>query len=206
MQVGKEKKMKTKYYEGCKELAREIRKKYNLNNHRILPSQMIKICKSEGVDYIDLNPHFKKVRGAYYYNSEEGASIVIKKGLPRDPYSFTIGHELKHHLTDRHKLISCCLDNSIEEVEIGAEIFSAELIFPENDFVKILKEMNVSYGSCTATHIVELKNKTQTTLSYAGLAKRAEFFGFANSKAFTQIKWKKLEEELYGIPFYKVKR
>jgi hypothetical protein len=48
-----------------------------------------------------------------------------------------------------------------------------------------------------------LKRETQTTLSYAGLAKRAEFLGFAPQKSLGKIAWKTLGETIYGVPFYK---
>jgi hypothetical protein len=61
----------------------------------------------------------------------------------------------------------------------------------------------ISMGGCTPQDLVRLKRETGTTLSYAGLAKRAEYLGYAREGAFDSVKWKKLEEELYGPPFYK---
>ncbi|MGD0893082.1 MAG: hypothetical protein ABR923_16285, partial [Terracidiphilus sp.] len=40
-------------------------------------------------------------------------------------------------------------------------------------------------------------------LSYAGIAKRAEFLGFAPQNSLAKVAWKKLEESIYGVPFYK---
>jgi hypothetical protein len=51
--------------------------------------------------------------------------------------------------------------------------------------------------------LVRLKRETQTTLSYTGLAKRAEFLNFAPAGSLARVAWKKLEEQLYGEPFYK---
>lgn len=41
--------------------------------------------------------------------------------------------------------------------------------------------------------LVELKRKTKTTLSYAGLAKRTVLLRLADEKAFRDIRWTALE-------------
>jgi hypothetical protein len=51
--------------------------------------------------------------------------------------------------------------------------------------------------------LVRLKHESRTTLSYAGLAKRAEFLGYAGVGSLAKIKWKKIEEEIYGEPIHK---
>ena len=63
--------------------------------------------------------------------------------------------------------------------------------------------MGVGKGACTAENLVELKYQTETTPSYATLAKRAEFFEFAGEGAFAKVKWTKLAEAMYGEPIYK---
>jgi Zn-dependent peptidase ImmA (M78 family) len=145
----------------------------------------------------------RKLRGAYF-SDEIGATVMLAKGLPEDPMVFTMGHELKHHLVDRDLALSYCdASNESDPIEIGAEIFAAELIYPEQDFVSHLSEMGLSSGRCEPRHLVDLKRSTRTTLSYAGLAKRAEFLEFAPAGSLAGIRWKKLEEGLYGPPIYK---
>jgi hypothetical protein len=56
--------------------------------------------------------------------------------------------------------------------------FAAELIFPEGEYSRILQAMGVPQGQCAPEMLVRLKHETQTTLSYAALAKRAEFLTF----------------------------
>ncbi len=63
--------------------------------------------------------------------------------------------------------------------------------------------MHIDKGACTPQVLVHLKRETRTTLSYAGLAKRAEFLGFAERGSLANVKWKKLEEQLFGEPLYK---
>ena len=184
-------------------LATQTRDRYDLHTPRVLKSDLRRIYKDQGIQ-IDLWPYkLKGLRGAYFYD-EDGASVMLDKGLPDDPMIFTMGHELKHHLVDRASIVSLCdPSNQSTEIEIGAEIFAAELIYPEQMFCDDLNAMGVAIGSCAAQHIVKLKRETRTTLSYSGLAKRAEFLGFANQGSLAKVTWKKLEESIYGVPLYK---
>jgi Zn-dependent peptidase ImmA (M78 family) len=184
-------------------LAVEVRAKYGFATPRVLRSDLRRIYRDEGIR-IDLWPYkMKKLRGAYF-NDADGASVLLAKSLPQDPMVFTMGHELKHHLVDRDKIVALCdTSNKSAEIEIGAEIFAAELIYPEDMFRADLTSLGVLQGSCTARNIVDLKRQTDTTLSYAGLSKRAEFLGFAPLGTLARVAWKKLEESIYGIPFYK---
>src|SRR5580692_6499550 len=181
-------------------LAAEVRDQYDLQTPRVLKSDLRRIYKDQGIQ-VDLWPYkLKKLRGAYFYD-EDGASVMLAKGLPDDPTIFTMGHELKHHLIDRNSIVSLCdPSNQSTEIEIGAEIFAAELIYPEQMFCDDLLAMGVTMGCCSAQHIVTLKRDTQTTLSYAGLAKRAEFLGLASQNSLTKVSWKKLEEQMFGVP------
>jgi|CXWL01.1.fsa_nt_gi Zn-dependent peptidase ImmA (M78 family) len=130
---------------------------------------------------------------------------MLARGLPEDPFIFTMAHELKHHLVDRDKALAAYCDPSNEDdlVEKGAEVFAAELIFPEGDFKLWLETTHVGKGECTPPNLVKMKHETRTTLSYAGLAKRAERLGYAPFGSLEKIRWKKLEEEIYGEPTYK---
>jgi Zn-dependent peptidase ImmA (M78 family) len=186
-----------------KELARSTREKYGLTTPRVIKSQLRGIYRDQGIK-IDLWPHrMREVRGAYF-NDELGPTVMLVKGLPEDPMIFTMAHELKHHLVDRELSMACCSDrNANQHIEIGAEIFAAEFIFPEQDFLVALAEKGISTGNCTAEAIVRLKHETRTTLSYAGLAKRATFLGLAPAGSLDGVRWKKLEEEIFGEPLYK---
>ena len=190
------------YYERMKSLARDVRATAGLTTPRVLKSDLRAIYRRENIR-IDLWPHFKGLRGAYF-NDEHGASVVLNSSLPEDPRVFTMAHELKHHLVDRELgLAFCDVGNQNEEIEIGAEVFAAELIFPEQDFVAALAEMGIRKGTCTPESLVRLKTETRTTLSYAGLSKSAIRLGFAPEGTFLGVKWKKLEERINGEPVYK---
>ena len=191
------------YYDQLKELARSTRAKYGLTTPRVQKSHLRNIYRDQRIQ-IDLWPHrLREIRGAYFHD-EFGATVMLVKGLPEDPAIFTMAHELKHHLVDRDMPIACCSErNAMEHIEIGAEIFAAELIFPEMDFVDALAATGITTGKCTAEAIVRLKHDTRTTLSYAGLAKRACFLGLAPEGSLDDIRWKTLEEQIFGEPIYK---
>ena len=190
------------YYEEMKDRAQSVRSQFGLTTPRVLRSDLRRIYREHGIR-IDLWSHFKGLKGAYF-NDEIGPTVVLNNSLPEDPRVFTMAHELKHHLVDRDLgLAFCDVSNENEEIEIGAEVFAAELIFPEQDFVAILRSMGIEQNKCTAEVLVHLKMQIRTTLSYAGLTKYAVRLRFAAKGAFQDVKWKKLEETLYGEPVYK---
>jgi len=130
--------------------------------------------------------------------------VMISRHLPEDPKIFTMAHELKHHLVDHENTVSYCgEDNESTLVEISAEVFAAELIYPETDFAQDLMQRGVRHGHCQDEDLVRLKHETRTTLSYMGLAKRAVFLGFAARGSFDNVQWTKIEEQIYGVPIYK---
>jgi Zn-dependent peptidase ImmA (M78 family) len=122
-------------------LARETRARFSLDSPRVLRSDLRRIYSAEGIR-IDLWPYkFKRLRGAYF-NDELGPAVMLAKGLPEDPMVFTMGHELKHHLVDAALSLSYCdTSNQSSPIEIGAEIFAAELIYPDEDFRADLSDM-----------------------------------------------------------------
>lgn len=194
------------YYEEMKALAREVRTEYELFGPRVTRSDLRRLYKAYGIRF-DLRSGFKNLRGAYF-DDGFGPTIVVAKELPEDPRVFTMGHELKHHLADRETpSFQCKFENiGTDPVEIGAEVFSAELLFPEADFLALLVDMGVTEGTCTAEHLVRLKHNTRTTLSFQGLVKRAEFMDLASPGTFDGVQFKKLEEQIFGKPFRRPRR
>ena len=184
-------------------LARKERLKWGFDSPRVMVSDLRRVYKQYGIA-IDYWPHkLRNVRGAFF-DDHLGPSVIVAKALPRDPKAFTLAHELKHFLVDRGSTIALCHgDNEGTRVEIGAEVFAAEYLFPERDFVEILEGSGIRRETLAPEDLVHLKRKTDTTLSYTGLAKRAEFLGYCPKGALVNVKWKKLEERLYGEPLYK---
>lgn len=172
---------RTRYYEELKELARAKRALYGLTTPRVLKTDFRRIFKEEGIQLDYWDGPLKKVRGAYF-NDEHGKTIMIGKRLPNEPCVFTMAHEYKHHLTDQDKAVPLgCMEPTPESdaIEIGAEIFAAEFIFPEALFKQHMEERSISPGRCTAENLVRLKHETKTTLSYAALRKLAIWLNFA---------------------------
>lgn len=194
------------YYEDLKILARQVRAENGLHSPRVTRTDLRRIYSKCGIQ-IDLWPYkFRNLRGALFCD-ELGTTVVLAKGLPEDPMVFTMAHELKHYLKDRELGLSYCdLSNADKPLEVGAEVFAAEFLFPDADFVAHLNAMGVGTGKCIPQTLVHLKRDTRTTLSYAGLAIKAERLGFAARDTVTAFKgWKKLEAQLYGVPPWKAK-
>ena len=182
------------YYEELKLLARQVRAENGLSSPRVLPSDLMRIYAKHGIEVDEWPYRFRNLRGAFI-NDDLGTTVMLAKGLPRDPMVFTMAHELKHFFRDRDLGISYCDQSNLNKsLEIGAEIFAAELIFPDRDFVSYLTRMGIRTNQCLPKNLVQLKRQTGTTLSYAGMAIKAERLGFAPSHSLTTIKtWRRFE-------------
>ena len=183
------------YYEELKLLARQVRAEHGLHSPRVLASDLRRIYEQHGI-VIDSWPYrLRHLRGAFI-SDDLGTTVMLASGLPQDPMVFTMAHELKHFFRDRDLGIYYCDQSNLgREVEVGAEIFAAELLFPDQDFIKHMRLLRVGRDQCLPKTLVHLKGKTRTTLSYAGLAKKAERLGYAPPCSLTKIKtWRKLEE------------
>jgi len=188
------------YYEDLKQLARQVRAENGLSSPRVLPNDLMRIYAKHEIIVDEWPYRFRHLRGAFI-NDHLGATVMLAKGLPRDPMAFTMAHELKHFFRDRDLGISYCdQSNMNKSLEIGAEIFAAELLFPDRDFVAHMTRMGIRRDQCLPKTLVQLKRETGTTLSYAGLAIKAEWLGFAPSHSLTTIKtWRRLEA-VYSAP------
>src|SRR6476661_119943 len=161
------------YYEELKLLARQVRAENGLRSPRVLPSDLRRIYDRHGI-MIDSWPYrLRHLRGAFI-SDHLGTTVMLASGLPQDPMVFTMAHELKHFFRDRDLGISYCDQSNLgREVEVGAEIFAAELLFPDQDFISQMSVMHIRQEQCLPKTLIELKRKTGTTLSYAGMAIKA---------------------------------
>jgi Zn-dependent peptidase ImmA (M78 family) len=185
------------YYESMKELARVTRREHGITSSRVRRSDMRRVFGKLGIR-VDLWPwRFKKVRGAYF-SDDAGPTVMLAKALPPDPMIFTMAHELKHHLADSIATLCLATPSESDQCEIGAEVFAAEFLFPEADFDARLAAMGVDRGRLVAESLVRLKVTSRTSLSYAGLIKRAVFRGYCKPGALDAVGWKALERKLYG--------
>lgn len=183
-----------RYYEDLKLLARQVRAENGLTSPRVLVSDLSRIYARHGIVIDEWPYRFRNLRGAFI-NDHLGMTVMVAKGLPQDPMVFTLAHELKHFFRDRDLGISYCDQSNLNKsLEIGAEIFAAELIFPDRDFVNHMERMGVRGNQCLPKDLIRLKRQTGTTLSYAGLAIKGERLGYAPSRSLTTIKtWRRLE-------------
>jgi len=186
------------YYEDLKQLARQVRAEFGLRSPRVVESDLRRIYEQNGITIDDWPYRLRNLRGAFICD-HLGATVMLASGLPQDPKVFTMAHELKHFYRDRHLGISYCDQSNLgKTLEIGAEIFAAELLFPDKDFMTQMRLMRIGTNQCLPRTLVRLKQKTRTTLSYAGLAIKAERLGYAPPRSLTTIKtWRKFEE-MYG--------
>ena len=193
-------------YALAKTAACALRAEYGFTTPRVRRSDLRRIYAAERI-VIDYRPGLRTLRGAYFWDEEVGPSVLLAAGLPEEPTIFTMSHELKHHFVDRPAGVAiatyCALANQSDLREKAAEIFAAELIYPDDDFTAEMRRRAIARGECDAAAIVHLKHDTRTTLSYASLAKRATLFGFAQAGALDHIAWRRLEESLYGEPPYR---
>ena len=120
-----------------------------------------------------------------------------------------MAHELKHHYTDQavaqNQLLGCQAIEWAEmsPIEIGAEIFAAELIYPESEFLELADSMGMTSRTCTPEDVVYLKQRCPAPVNYIFLVKRFERFGLVDRGAFKGVKFQKLQESMLGVPFYR---
>jgi Zn-dependent peptidase ImmA (M78 family) len=142
------------------------------------------------------------------YVAHDDVSVAIRKDLPDEPNIFALVHELKHHWLDqeliRAGIIKCGDYNANELVEKGAEVFAAEFIYPEDEFLYDAKKCQPA--NWTAEDVVRFKrDHCRAKVSYKFIRKGLERRGLVKPEQFGDIKFQKLEEEIYGVPFYKQK-
>lgn len=191
------------YYEDLKALAREERARCAVGTRSFGLREARNILKEAGVR-IDYWPLPKKIK-AVYMCADGDSSVALQRSLPDEPKLFALMHEYKHHLVDRDALgdgvIHCGDYNANEAIEIGAEVFAAEFIYPEEEFAADVGKFGIA--NWRAEDVVSFKRQCGVKVSYTYICKRLEWLGFTPSGAFSGVRFKKLEDEIFGIPFYR---
>jgi Zn-dependent peptidase ImmA (M78 family) len=194
------------YYNDLKALAREKRALHSVDTRAFGLREARQIYKIEGIQ-IDYWPLPYKIK-ALYMCADGQASVALKKSLPDQPKLFALMHEFKHHLVDRESLgngvIHCGDYNVSEEIEIGAEVFSAEFIYPEEECLADLLASRVA--AWRAEDVVRFKHACAAKVSYIFICKRLEWFEFITPNRFAGTQFQKLEEQMFGVPFYRRRR
>ena len=202
----------TEYYNLLKKAARETREKSSLTSSTVSLSTLRDVYKAEGIR-IDYWPYkLRKIRGAYLIIGDQPCVLINERIKPKEPRIFVMAHELKHHLVDHElakRVVLGCQEVSWSEgstIEIGAEIFASELIYPEEEFVSQAKGAGLEAGKCQAADVVLFKRICPAPVSYSFLVKRLEWFGFIRKGEFSRVQFQKLEESMFGVPYFRRKR
>jgi Zn-dependent peptidase ImmA (M78 family) len=191
------------YYEGLKSLAREKRSAYGVSTSAFGLREVRRIYKAESI-HIDTWPLPRRIK-ALYMCSEQHYSVAIQETLPDEPKLFALVHELKHHYRDQDVLtngpIACGDYNANELIEKGAEVFAAEFIYPEQEFADCIRKLGIT--SWTPEQVVKLKRDCGARVSYTFLCKRLERLHLIRPGQFQSVQFRKLEERIHGVPFYR---
>lgn len=193
-------------YELLKALAREKREHYAVATDAFGLREVRNIYKAEHIQ-IDHYPLPWKIK-ALYMCADGECSVAVQRRLPDEPKLFALVHELKHHYCDREALgngVIHCGDYNVDEViEIGAEVFAAEFIYPEEEFARDIAPLGLT--TWTPQDIVKLKRTCKATVSYQYLRKRLEHLGHIPRGAFQDVQFRKLEDQLFGVPYHRRRR
>jgi Zn-dependent peptidase ImmA (M78 family) len=191
------------YYEELKALARSKRVVHQVETAAFGLREVREIYRAEGVriDYWPLPYRIK----ALYMCTDGDCSVAVQRALPDEPKLFALIHELKHHYCDREALgngvIHCGDYNANEVIEIGAEVFAAEFIYPEAEFQQDLRLLQVATWDAGA--VVHLKRSCKAKVSYKFLCKRLERLRLIAPGQFDRVQFQKLEDGMFGVPLYR---
>jgi Zn-dependent peptidase ImmA (M78 family) len=191
------------YYEELKQFAREQRATYGVDTAAFGLREVRKIYKHEGIR-IDHWPLPRKIK-ALYMCDEGDCCVALQPALPYEPKLFALIHELKHHHRDRQALgsgvIHCGDYDANELIEKGAEVFAAEFIYPEQEFVEDMSRLGLTVRQ--ESDIVALKRACKAKVSYRYICKRLERLGQIAPGEFDGVQFQKLEDRLYGVPYHR---
>jgi Zn-dependent peptidase ImmA (M78 family) len=102
-------------------------------------------------------------------------------------------------MSSKNGQLRCGDYNANEVVEKAAEVFAAEFIYPERDFLTCVEAMGLERGNVTPEMAVALKRACGAPVSYVFLRKRLEWFNFIEKGEFLKAKFQNLEQEIYGL-------
>lgn len=195
------------YYGEMRSRAREVRSQYLIRTESLGLREILAIYRDQGIQLDRWKPKLRKVRAAYFVVGNKCSVLLNAAIYPVQPKLFALAHELKHHLVDREaaklRPLGCQAEFAGRDpIEIGAEIFAAEFIFPEDDFAAWLKTMGVT-GHCSPEDVVKIKRACAAKVSYQFIVKRLERLGHIRRGEYDKTRWVKLEESIHGQPFYK---
>lgn len=198
---------RVEYYERMRQLARNKRAQHNLSTTEVSISAVNGIYKDEGIRLDLWDGRLRKVKAAYFWEDGE-ASVMVKRSLPPVPRLFAQVHELKHHYEDRdHFLLGCCeVTDRSPVIEIAAEEFAAEFIYPVDEFEALLDVMAIRQGNCKPEDVVYFRGACPARISYAFICKRLERLQIIARGEFARVEFQNLQDRLLGVPSFRRRR
>lgn len=194
------------YYERMRALALAKRAEHKVETASLNLTCMRRIYRAEVIRIDRWETRGRKIRAAYFCDSDD-FSVLLNRNLPREPALFSLAHELKHHYADQGIIeggqIRCGDYNANQVIEIAAEIFAAEFIYPEAEMQDLVSTLGITRQTCSPERVVEFKRTCPATVSYSFIVKRFERFGICQGGEYKRVHFQKLEEELHGVPIYK---
>jgi Zn-dependent peptidase ImmA (M78 family) len=188
-----------------KRLAAEKREHYKISTDKLGLQKLREVYKAEGIG-IDLWETSARIRAVYMCDGGD-PSVLVNRNLPKIPKLFAMVHELKHHYCDQADLksgeIRCGDYNANEVIEKAAEVFAAEFIYPEREFLDCVESLGLGRGEVTPEDVVEIKRACTAPVSYKFLQKRLEWFDFIQPAEFAKVKFQNLEDSIYGAPIHR---
>jgi Zn-dependent peptidase ImmA (M78 family) len=196
---------RAQYYAAMRQLAHSTRAKHSVTTEALNLISIAKIFKSEGIQLDRRELKSRRIRAAYFCDSD-GCSVLVNKRLPREPKIFALIHEFKHHLVDREAICDGTLEcgdyNAHELIEKGAEVFAAEFIYPESEMLNLLNQLGIK-APATMEDVCRLKHECSAPVSFTFICKRLEWLRLSPPGAFAGVQFQKEYYTLYGLPIYK---
>jgi Zn-dependent peptidase ImmA (M78 family) len=192
-------------YAECRALALTKRAEHDVQTGSLNIPSMQRIYKAEGIRIDRRQLRGNRIKAAYYCDDDE-CSVLLNVKLPSEPKLFALAHELKHHYLDQELIgsgeLQCGDYNAHEIIEIAAEVFAADFIYPEVEMSQLIFDLGITSNTCTKEKVVDFKRACPARVSYIFIVKRFERFRLCARGAFANVRFKKLEEELFP-PIYK---
>lgn len=188
-------------FDHLKQLARDKRKQHGVDTANFGLKQVREIYKAEGIR-IDYRP-LGKIK-ALYMCDDDHYSVGVRRDLPNEPKIFALIHELKHHYCDQEILksgrIHCGDFNMNDPIEIGAEKFAAEFIYPIREFAHDVSLLNIQEWS--ETDIINFKRNCKAKVSYAYICRRLTELRLIGFNQFKGVQFQKREYDIFGLPYH----
>lgn len=199
----------SEYYRQMKLLAEQKRVEFNVASKKMGLKLIREVYKIECIKIDYQNLKSSRIRASYF--CEDGdCSVLVKKNLPAVQRLFALTHELKHHFVDRESIengkFECGNYNKNKKIEIGAEVFAAEFIFPELEMRQSLADFGITKETITPKKIVEYKKNCGIPISYTFIKKRITWFRLIKNGEYDNVKFQSIEEGLFPNPFKRTKK